>query len=126
MRRVKERVGPHTRRANEQTIEVLIRERHRTSFDEERLMESDVDLSQHLLQQYYGKNWNQRQLLSDGVLAQTDRLKKKKVDRRPLTTLDGFYLFKRERVHGGRLAGGCRARIPVECCKKCPESPRRG
>lgn len=62
------RVGSNTRRANEQSVEDLVREHRRVSFDEEPSGFPKKILSDSLLKAFYGANRSDRRMMADRVL----------------------------------------------------------
>ncbi|NGX62033.1 MAG: hypothetical protein K940chlam9_01526, partial [Chlamydiae bacterium] len=62
------RIGTSTRRANQEYIEDLVREGHRTTFDEEPIYSQTEILSKARLTTFYGKNIEEKRLLADKVI----------------------------------------------------------
>ncbi len=63
------RIGPHTRRINEDYLEELKRDQRRLAFDRESSTATKEDLDTDLIKQAYGPNFTTALLVRDGVLA---------------------------------------------------------
>ncbi len=63
------RVGTSTRRANQDSIEDLVREGNRLNFDEEFIPEDTAIFSKELIKNFYGTKPSSKKLLSDKTIA---------------------------------------------------------
>ena len=62
------RIGSSTRRANDDYVEELVRERQRITHDEEPIRESYDILSQDLLREFYGQAITEKRLFADKIV----------------------------------------------------------